>query len=646
MKKAKKLRLALLLLPMAALTLASCSDNADDTTNTTPAYVDEKSALDDNMDTSVKPGDDFSRYCWGKWYDNAGELNGVTAVGTVFEAYANTNKKLAALENKELRQLCTEAAQLDTLDMRSWLESCQLMSKLTEQLEDPDALEITKLLGEFYASGRNCMLQIGTDVISEKYYFSVSMPSKTYCSDLVPNLQTWGGQALMLSLQMSGLNEQQIETVVAPLKKEDSGQDADADTQYKKYTSEQIVNAFCESFGISTDQFLNGDELATIILGGRRSVLDMMIWSVATDIVLVSNESLNYLAEANNFKNGAYLLQGLILSNHLLDYPISKEYSEKYKNDELQAKILNLMEELRTTFAKRIDNLEWMSSTTKEAAKKKLAAMKFFAFYPDHWFSVGIPQLTGNSLYEDMNIVRKARIDLQKQLMTVNAREDFLNVLYGSAYPAYEVNCLHTLPTNTVTVLEPFMTSPYYSSNDPEVMLYAVGAVIGHELTHGFDNKGALYGPTGLLENWWTVSDKQEFESRTQLLVDCYNHLPAYQDCAANLFTDGTNTLGENIADLGGLQIALDAYTAKLEQQGVQGDDLAKAQKRFFQAYANLWRFKGSAAYNQGNLKSDHSNNYVRVIGATMNCNRWYELYDVKWGDKNYLKPEKRTHIW
>lgn len=650
MKKTKKLKLALMLLPMAALAFTSCSDNTDDAT-TTSSSADVKWDIDEYMDTSVKPGDDFARYCWGKWYDNAGEPDDY-GLGTLTEASVATSKKVAKLDNKEWKLLLSDVEKLKELaldysfDYDADEELSNLAKKLCAQLDNPDALEVAKLLGEFYASGRNCMIQRGFSCWGEKNFFYVDWQNTNYVSDILVSTAMVDESELPEWYRTLGVQDYAAKCD-SFMMKPNFEPDKDAVIQKMKYSEEQIAQAFCQSFGISTDQMLNCGQLAKLILESRTKVLQCMICSVITDLGLVDYQHFYALQKYWVILKTERFLSMMFSRNQLLDYPQSKEYCDAYCTAEHRQKVYDLMEDLRTNFAQRIDNLEWMSNTTKKAAKEKLAAIKCFASYPDKWYEAGIPHLEGKSMYYDMQALRQARINLQKELLSVNPREDYLNVLFASRYSASTPNCFYNPLVNSVIILAPLMSEPIYSLSDPDAKLYAAGAIIGHELTHAFDTDGSKYGPKGESENWWTVSDKQDFDSRTQLLVDCYNHLPAYQDCAATAFTDGTKTLGENIADLGGLELALQAYTSKLEQQGVQGEELVKAQKRFFQAYANLWRTKNTPADNAEQLTTDsHANSYTRILGSTMNCNRWYELYDVKWGDKYYLRPEKRTHIW
>lgn len=663
----QKHRLATLLLAAGTLTLTftACSDNTADLANT-PSTTDPKQwNLDGNMDTSVKPGDDFARYCWGKWYDAQDEPLGDISYGTIAEAEAVIQQKVKALDNKEGSQLTSDMSRLD--------EDEANLTKLRQRIQDLNELrtaspaEVAKELGKFLASGKNSLLTAQLVCYGEKNYISVfksALVSNNLATDMPQPFYLFSDWLIDL-----GLDEEKAKEVANDGTSSDFiTKSSDSENIFEEYPSgatakkrktrvkdtdanqKAVCEAFCEGMGIKSDQLIT-DSLSTQVgMGGfivlnASHIVDMMMCYEATDILLASKKALDQYRSSYPCEEEAFLER---VVGTLLQYPMSKAFCEKYCTAELRNMTFEMMEDMRTTFAKRLENIEWMTTTTKEAAKSKLYAMKFFACYPDKWLDAGLPTLKGNSLYEDIQTLRQTFVNLEKELLAVNPREDMFNVAIVQGFPTYLVNCFYNPETNTVNIFAPFVMSPFYSSENSDATLYAVGTVLGHELTHGFDSQGALYGPKGEDINWWTVSDKQEYDTRTQLLVDCYNHLPGYMNCPGSCFTDGKKTLTENIADLGGVELALQAYTEKLEQQGYYGDELAKQQKRFFQAYANLWRSKISEEENIKHLKSTdmHANAYTRILGSTMNCNRWYELYGVQWGDKYYLHPEKRTHIW
>ena len=626
---------------MTTLTFSACSDDVAE--EVTPSTVDPKQwNLDANMDTSVKPGDDFARYCWGKWYDAQGVVTN-NSVGIAAEARTETDKKVNELDLKELQQIKQDLASLGE-DEDGIAQLRQNISNLIELRQHWSLNEIARELGRFLASGKRSSIVLTITPQGNSCKYDITYDTQ-YTSDIVQLPDNSDSRSTVTNwLTTLGVEDEYAQEVL------NDGLVQDFDTIIGGTTSNEyteVVKCFCEGLDVDVNSIYpkRVNFIGNLIKNNAMHIVDMMICHEAADILLVSRNAYNQLPNAYQYSNEAFINY---IVNPLLRYPLSKAFCEKYCTAEMHDMVIDMMEDLRTTFASRIDQLTWMSSTTKQKAKEKLSAMKFYALYPDNWLSAGFPELKGNSLYEDMQILRQTDGKLKNDFVSHSTREDMMNFNIINDLPTYTVNCVYWSDNNTASIFAPFVMSPFYSSENSDATLYAIGTVLGHEITHGFDNNGALYGPTGEDTNWWTVSDKQEFDERSKLLVDCYNHLPGYMDCPGSTFAKGEKTLGENIADLGGLEIALQAYTAKLEEQGYYGDELAKQQKRFFQAYANTWRAKYSEEYNQKWLYSSepHANDYTRILGPTMNCNRWYELYDVQWGDKNYLKPEKRTHIW
>ena len=331
-------------------------------------------------------------------------------------------------------------------------------------------------------------------------------------------------------------------------------------------------------------------------------------------------------------------------------YPVSYAFATQYVTPELKQQYLAICEEMRQAFGERIEAVDWMSSTTKAAALEKLEAMRFNAGYPDTWIEEGLPPFDGASLVEDVQQARKAYTALRMALVGQNAQYVTLNNY--SAMPGYGLavaNAAYDPDGNSLCISSCFLLEPLYSPAYSDAFNYAVFAVIGHEMTHGFDSDGANYDKVGNAHNWWTVADKMEFEDRQQLLIDCYNQLEMLPDEMPGVYTPGEQTLNENIADLGGFLIAHQAYMERLDRDGYFGEERLKQERKFFESYAELWRAKYGPEYVDYSLfqqKDVHAMCKERVNGVMMNCDRWYELYDVQAGDKLYLPVERRTYLW
>ena len=305
---------------------------------------------------------------------------------------------------------------------------------------------------------------------------------------------------------------------------------------------------------------------------------------------------------------------------------------------------LQLLEEMRTVFAQRIERLDWLSDATKAKAIEKLQAMGMNV-KPETTFNADF-KLTGKTPVEDL-VQYKEQVD------------DYLrNVLAGKPGRDYEWEYLLTSPNgmgldvanagydpNNQLIIYPFFLREEFFPSDEKkiVVFYASLMSFGHEMTHGFDNFGATYDAIGRKSDWWTAEDKAKFKARQQVMIDRYNELEVLPGVPA----DGQKTLGENIADYGGFMLAWEMWNNKLQADGLTGEELRHQQREFFLEVANLWKTISDEETLLNNLKNDvHSANFNRVNGIVRLIDEWYDLFGVKPGDKLYVKPEDRVKIW
>ena len=224
--------------------------------------------------------------------------------------------------------------------------------------------------------------------------------------------------------------------------------------------------------------------------------------------------------------------------------------------------------------------------------------------------------------------------------------QDDTNLTESNAYYHPFFNSLYIYPA--------WMAEPFYNPSNEDAVNYVTFMVFGHEMTHGFDSEGAYYDKDGdkTEKGLFVGNDEAEFQRRTQLLVDCYSQFELMPGVLPNK-NDGQYTLAENIADLGGFEIAYDAFVAHQQQKGVKDEELIQQKRHFYQAYANLWRAKYTATYvkqvttsSDGDEPDEHSLCKERVNGVVCNTNQWYELFNVTAKQNLYLAPEKRALIW
>jgi len=325
-------------------------------------------------------------------------------------------------------------------------------------------------------------------------------------------------------------------------------------------------------------------------------------------------------------------------SDEVLGEVVGKLYVEQHFKPEAKARMEVLVANLIKAYHQSIDNLEWMSADTKKAAHEKLNKFTPKIGYPDKWkdysqLNISADDLIGNYkaaakfAYDDMRSRLSKPVDRSEWLMTPQT-----------------VNAYYNPVNNEIVFPAAILQPPFFNMDADDAVNYGgIGAVIGHELGHGFDDQGAKFDGDGNLRNWWTDADKAEFEKRGKQLVEQYNQYSPLEGMHVN----GELTLGENIGDLGGLTVALKAYKLSLEGKDAPVLDGFTGEQRFFLSWSQIWRRKGREEYLRNMLLTDpHSPSEYRVIGIVSNIPEFYDAFGIKEGDKMYIAPEKRVKIW
>jgi putative endopeptidase len=331
--------------------------------------------------------------------------------------------------------------------------------------------------------------------------------------------------------------------------------------------------------------------------------------------------------------------RGVRLVNGALGEAVGKIYVAKYFPPAAEAQMSELIENLRAAYHDRIANSTWMDDATRNAALAKLAAFE--------------PRIGHPVNYIDYSSMKVDRDDLLGNAMRA---DEFQHQLELSRFPKpvdrslwemtpQTVNAYYNPLANQITFPAAILQPPYFDPNaDPAVNYGAIGAIIGHEMGHGFDDQGSQFGPTGKFENWWTADAKKAFTGRTAALAAQYDQYEPIPGTHIN----GKLTLGENIGDLGGIEAAYAAfqrYQAKHGKAPVIGG--LTGDQRFFLAFAQAWQQKSRDDAERQQLLSDpHSPAKYRVDGVVRNVDAWYAAFNVKPGEKLYLAPDQRVHIW
>jgi putative endopeptidase len=325
--------------------------------------------------------------------------------------------------------------------------------------------------------------------------------------------------------------------------------------------------------------------------------------------------------------------------NFAMGQAIGRVYVARYFPSEAKAQIDDVVAHLRIALKERITRLDWMSPQTKVKAVDKLARLNVKLAYPDKWRDYTALEARPDDLFADMQAAREfAWLRQVKRLNSPVVRDE-----WGYMSPQ-TVNASYDASLNEMTFPAGILQPPFFDpAADPAVNYGGIGAVIGHEMIHGFDDEGRKYDGAGVLSAWWTDADAQEFTARAAVLgrqFDGYEPFPG-------LHLKGDLTMGENIADLGGALIALDAYHLSLGGKAAPVIDGLTGDQRFFLSYAQSWRHKSTDdAIRQQIVANAHAPAQYRVNGVVRNMDAWYEAFNIKPGDKLFLAPEERARIW
>ncbi len=334
--------------------------------------------------------------------------------------------------------------------------------------------------------------------------------------------------------------------------------------------------------------------------------------------------------------------RALSVINGILGEAFGKLYVEKYFPPKAKEEMVTLVDYLKKSFAQHIKDVTWMSDATKEKALAKLNKFTVKVGYPDKWedYSKLTIEPAAKSVYYT-NLQRVNEWAYQKSLEKVGKPVD--KTKWGMS--PQTVNAYYNPLYNEIVFPAAILQPPFFNFEaDPAVNFGGIGAVIGHEMTHGFDDSGAEFDGDGNLQNWWTPEDKKNFENATQALAKQYDQYEPVK----GVFVNGTFTSGENIADLGGVNIAFDALQMYLKDKGnVDKISNFTQDQRFFISWGTVWRTLSTDKYLTNQVKTDpHSPGYFRSFGPLVNVDAWYKAFDVKEGDKLYKKPEDRIKIW
>ena len=653
-----------------------------------PKVFTEKGLELSAMDTSVRPGDDFYNYVSGSWMKTAKIPADKPAWGSFYMLMEKTDEQCLSILDDLLQKEYpkgSEGEKIQTLykEYISWdKRNADGLKPLELYFQKIDAIhslnDLQNYLQEMTSKRANhiCPIGVYADMKNSKMNavylgnFALGLGKDYYQKENPSNTEALAKYqdyvADIFKVLKDPLPQEKAKQIVAFEKNIakymlTSEEENNPNLSYNPVTTKELstlvknlnLPELLEKVGVHTDgvilteiglykhydTFINEKNLPLI--------KDYLRYKLVTLNSNFLTQELNDLTF--NFYN-KYLMgqqeqrpmnkRALELINGILGEAFGKLYVEKYFPEKAKDQMLTLIDYLKKSFAQHIKNVTWMGDTTKEKAMEKLHKFSVKVGYPDKWEDYS--KLTMNpevSLFE--NITQVGEWAFQKALDKVGKEVDKTKWVL----PPQTVNAYYDPTSNEIVSPAGILQPPFFSFEaDPAVNFGGIGGVIGHEMTHGFDVSGAEFDANGNLQNWWEPADKENFQKATEALAKQYDQYEPIK----GIFVNGTMTNVENIADLGGVNIAFDALQMYLKDHGSVGKISGFTQEqRFFLAWASVWRTLSTDQYITNQVKVDpHSPDYLRAFAPLTNVDSWYKAFDVKEGDKLYRKPEDRVKIW
>ncbi|MBD3585289.1 M13 family metallopeptidase [Salinimonas sp. HHU 13199] len=638
-------------------------------------------------DESVDPGDDFFRYASGNWYDNFELPADKVRYGAFSKLYDRSQEQVKTIIDDIMARDDLNAEEQMVHDFyKAYMDTDAINKKGLKPISDVmgkiDGLEnrqqLTELFGSAWLYGNASPLYAGlwyNRLDPNEYQVTVGvgglgLPDRDYYlgdqerfAEIRKAYLAHVEEMLTLANEDNAAEKAQqildLETKIAEIQwpreklrdRELTLNQIDREKLSEEY-SDFDWDAFFKSSGLKVPELnmTTPEPIRNVIKIVNDTDLD--IWKSYLTYHTVSNNA-NLLSEdvfMSNFNFYGKTLNGQqeprprwkralsqMSGTESLGFAIGKIYVDKYFPESSKEQMKDLVENLRAALKKRIENLDWMGEDTKEAAKEKLAAFRPKIGYPDEWVDLDGVKISDNELVQNVRNLREffQQRDVEKELEPTDRER------WGMT--PQTVNAYYNSSFNEIVFPAAILQPPFFDPNaDPAVNYGAIGAVIGHEMGHGFDDQGSKSDAKGIQRNWWTEEDLKAFNDKVDQLDEQYSK---YEPIEGNK-VNGRLTLGENIGDVGGLSMAYEAYKISLDGKEAPVIDGLTGDQRFFLAWAQVWREKRTEQSLMNQLRSDpHAPARYRTM-APRNLDAWYKAFDVTPEDELYLPKEERVQIW
>jgi len=673
-----------LLLAVPVVMAAGCKQKPSATVPGRTVFFDKS-----GMDTTVSPADNFFMYANGTWIKNTKIPPSETGWGGMYSMAVENKKELHdiledvsqqhdEIDSKEQKVGDLYFSGMDTASMNKWdyTPVKPLLAKIAAVKNYKDLLAVSAgtytdgdgFLFGFYAApdDRNSKMnvahfdQTGLGLPDKDYYFNNDSATVNIRAAYVKYIATLftltGVDAKAAVTKANGVLK--LETSIAqaslsPVELRDPIKNYNkfAVRDFQKKVPDIDLKYTFDLMQLHTDTILVGQPKYYIALDSLLKAVPVGVWKdkLAFMTLDAAAPSLSKPFRDANFDFDDKILNGQqkqqerwrimvdVVDNSLGDL-LGQLYVAKYFPPDAKQRMLNLVNNLQDVYKSRIEKLDWMSAATKEKALEKLAKFSKKIGYPDKWKN-----------YDDVHIERDA---YYKNLQSV-AKHNYFVMLNKVNKPVDRTEWLMTAPTvdayndptnNEIVFPAGILQFPFFDKDADDAINYgAIGVVIGHEMTHGFDDQGRQYDQDGNLKDWWTPEDAAKFKKRVQVLINQYNGYSVLN----GLHVNGALTQGENLADNGGMQIAYEAFKRTPEGKSDKKIDGFTPDQRFFLSLAQVWRMKKSDAAVRKDINTNpHSPPMYRTNGPMSNMTSFYKAFNVKPGDKMYRVDTARVKVW
>lgn len=644
-----------------------------------------------NMDTTVSAGTDFFRYACGGWNDAHPLTAEYSRYGTFDELFENSQKQLcelieglAAQKNNQAGSAAQKIGDLYNMAMDS--------VTLNKQGAEPVKAMLDKIAGMKDKSGivpmMTEMAHIGIGTYFHSYVYAdpknsslnifqmgqggINLGEKEYYLDtdsITQNIREQYKLYIGKLFQLAGFSEadaqqkvadvMEIETAIAKVSRS-ATELRDPEANYHKMSFDELKktiagidwDTYMKGLGIQAPAELNVEQVEPIQEVARL----MNTLPLSKHVSYLEYNLLDAAASclSDDFVAARFDFYGKVLSGRQVNQPrwkravnsvngmlgelVGEMYVEKYFPAAAKERMVKLVKNLQTALGERIDAQEWMSDSTKIRAHEKLATFHVKVGYPDKWKDYSKLEIKNDSYWANVCRVSEWGFnDMYSRIGKPVDKDEWLMT-------PQTVNAYYNPSTNEICFPAAILQPPFFNMEADDAANYgAIGVVIGHEMTHGFDDQGRQFDKDGNLTDWWAPGDADRFKERAQVMVDFFNKIEVLPGLQAN----GELTLGENLADHGGLNVAYLAFQNATKDAPLGVVDGFTPEQRFFLAYATLWAGNIRDEQIRVYTKSDpHSLGKWRVNGALPHIQAWYDAFHITPSDSLYVAPENRVNVW